>query len=123
MDYLIIALKLVVSLGILNVWLLRREQPSVYRGGDARSLRQEFAAYGLPTAVYYLVGYLKVSFALAILASHWSPALLVPATGGLAVLMLGAIVMHLKVKDPLSKSVPAISVLALCVILMVLGSN
>lgn len=123
MDYLIIALKLVVSLGILNVWLLRREQPSVYRGGDARSLRQEFAAYGLPAAVYYLVGYLKVSFALAILASHWSEALLVPAAGGLAALMLGAIVMHLKVKDPLNKSVPAICVLALCVILMVLGSN
>lgn len=120
MEYLIIALQLVVSLGILNVWLLRREQPSIYRGSDARSLRQEFAAYGLPVAAYYAVGIIKVGLALAIFASIWVAGLLVPAAAGLAALMLGAFVMHLKIKDPLSKSIPSLSVLALCVALILL---
>lgn len=48
MDYLLIALTLTVSLGILNVWVLRRDQQTAYRGQAARTLREEFAAYGLP---------------------------------------------------------------------------
>ena len=35
------------------------------------------------------------------------------AAGVLAVLMLGALAMHLKVKDPVSKSVPAAAMLAM----------
>jgi hypothetical protein len=36
-----------------------------------------------------------------------------------ALLMAGALAMHVKVGDPFKKSVPALSVLALCVIIMV----
>jgi len=37
-----------------------------------------------------------------------------PAALLVAVLMVGAIVMHLKVKDPISRSLPALAVLAMC---------
>jgi hypothetical protein len=37
-----------------------------------------------------------------------------PAAIGLGLLMLGAFVMHLKVKDPINKALPAIAVLAMC---------
>jgi len=39
-----------------------------------------------------------------------------PAAYGMAVLMLGAIVMHFKVKDPLKKSLPAFTMLLLSLI-------
>ena len=39
-----------------------------------------------------------------------------PAAIGMAILMIGAIAMHIKVKDPLMKSLPAFTMLVLSVI-------
>jgi hypothetical protein len=114
MESLLIALKLIVALGILNVWLLRSGKVTAYRGGDAKNLREEFAAYGLPFWFMCLTGVLKVGLALALLASIWLPKLAQPAAIGMGVLMLGAFVMHLKVRDPVRKALPSIAVLALC---------
>jgi hypothetical protein len=114
MDYLLIALKLIVGLGILNVWLLRSGKATAYRGQNAKTLREEFTVYGLPFSVFCLIGFLKVSFALALLASIWMARLAQPAALGLGALMLGAFVMHLKVKDPFSKALPSLAVLAMC---------
>ena len=114
MDYLLIALKLIVALGILNVWLLRSGRATAYRGKNAKTLREEFAVYGLPFPVFCLVGVLKVGLALALLASIWIPGFAQPAALGMGALMLGAFIMHLKVKDPLSKALPSLAVLALC---------
>ena len=74
---------------------------------------EEFAAYGLPKWLLYAVGALKVSCALCLLAGIWFNALVLPAAVLIAVLMLGAIGMHLKVHDPFIKSGPAGTVLAL----------
>lgn len=114
MDYFLIALKLIVSLGILNVWLLRSGKATSYRGKDAKNLREEFAVYGLPSSFFYLIGILKVGLALALLASLWIPGVAQPAAMGMGVLMLGAFIMHLKVKDPISKALPSLVVLAMC---------
>ncbi len=114
MDYLLIALKLIVALGILNVWLLRSGRATAYRGKNAKTLREEFAVYGLPFPVFCLVGLLKVGLALALLTSIWIPSLAQPAALGMGALMLGAFIMHLKVKDPSSKALPSLAVLALC---------
>ena len=113
-----LVLQIVVALGLLNVWLIRRENPTAYRGGDAQSLQQEFAAYGLPDIMFYIVGGLKVLAALALLAGIWLPAVIVPAAGVIVVLMLGAIAMHIKVGDPLMKSVPASLVLLMSAIIV-----
>lgn len=114
MVYLLIPLKLIVALGILNVWLLRSGKATAYRGKNAQTLREEFAVYGLPYPIFCLVGLLKVGFALALLASIWMADLAQPAALGMATLMLGAFLMHLKVKDPLSKALPSLAVLAMC---------
>lgn len=114
MDYFLIALKSIVALGILNVWLLRTNKATPYRGRDAKNLRDEFAAYGLPFWFMCVIGILKISLAVALLLSVWIPELTRPAAAGMGALMLGAFVMHLKVKDPVSKALPAIAVLALC---------
>jgi hypothetical protein len=62
----------------------------------------------------YGVGGLKVVAAVCLLAGIWVHTLVFPAAAAVAVLMVGAPAMHLKVRDPLVKSVPALSVLALC---------
>jgi hypothetical protein len=111
---LLIALKVIVALGILNVWLLRSGRATAYRGGAAKTLRAEFATYGLPAWSFFAIGGLKVALALALLISIPYPSLTQPAAITLGLLMLGAFVMHLKVKDPMSKSLPSLAVLALC---------
>ena len=115
MEYIVIAGQLVVALGILNVWILRPRKATPFREGDAKNLREEFAAYGLPFWFMCVVGVLKVGLAIALLAAIWIPAWAQPAAIGMGVLMLGAFVMHLKVKDPISKALPSLTVLAMCV--------
>jgi uncharacterized membrane protein YphA (DoxX/SURF4 family) len=114
MDFLQIILQVFVGLGILNVWLIRANWSTGYRGGDAKNLKEEFATYGLPTWFFYLVGTLKITFALALIVGVWIPILTLPAALGMAVLMAGAFVMHLKVKDSFNKAWPSLTMLAIC---------
>ncbi len=97
----------------MNVWLVRGRSDTPYRGGAAHTLQNEFAAYGLPATAFYLVGALKIGAAVVLLAGVWMALPVRAAAGVVAVLMVGAIAMHLKVGDPLMKSVPAALMLAL----------
>lgn len=114
------ALQLVVGLGLLNVWLLRAPSATSYRGGEATTLKQEFAAYGLPGILFWIVGALKVGSGLILIAGVWLPLPVDVAAGLVAVLMVGAITMHIKVADPAMKSLPAALMLAMCVGILLL---
>lgn len=114
-------LQVIVGLGLLNVWLLRRESATAYRGGDAKNLKEEFATYGLPAPMFYVVGGLKIACgALLLVGLAYAPVVL-PAAAVVAVLMLGAVAMHLKVGDPVSKYVPAALMLAMSVAICVIS--
>ena len=113
MQTLIYALQITAALGLLNVWLLRFNQRTAYRGGSAGSMREEFAAYGLPAWFAYVIGVLKVGAAIALIAGIWMPILVLPAATLIAALMVGALSMHIKIHDPLKKSLPALGMLAL----------
>ncbi len=107
-------LQVTVSLVLLNVWLLRFNRNTPYRGGAAHTMREEFAIYGLPPWFTYAVGGLKVGAALCLLAGLAFHVLVLPAAAVVSILMLGALAMHLKVRDPMMKSLPALSMLLLC---------
>ncbi len=79
---------------------------------------EEFEAYGLPKWLLWTVGVLKVSSAVCLVAGIWVEVLVMPAAAFITALMLGAIAMHLKVHDPVIKSVPAGAVLALSAFVM-----
>ena len=120
MEILRQALQVIVAFGLLNVWLARVGKPTRFRGGDAKSMREEFAAYGLPVAMMYVVGGLKVIIALALLVGIWHPALVVPAASLLILLMIGAFVMHVKVRDPFERAVPSLLMLGMASAIAVL---
>jgi len=117
------ALQVILALGLLNVWLLRPNMATGYRGGTAKNLKEEFATYGLPSSMFYIVGGLKLAAAAAFLAGLWIPNLALAAAGVLIVLMAGAVAMHFKVKDPIQRCVPALAMLAMstAVLVMKLG--
>ena len=110
-----VILQCVVALGLLNVWLLRANQSTPYRGGSARTMPEEFAAYGLPPVAMYVVGTLKVAAALCLIAGIWWHSLVFPAALLVSLLMVGALAMHVKIHDPARKSVPALVLLLICV--------
>ena len=105
--------QITVALGLLNVWILRSTSATAYRGGEAQSLKEEFSAYGLPDAAFFIVGALKVGSAVALLVGFWISELVGPAASIIAVLMIGALAMHIKVGDPLKKSMPAFLILVM----------
>ncbi len=115
MQTAVIIVQIVIALGIFNVWILRFGQSTGWRGGAAANMKEEFQVYGLPEWSVRVVGFLKLLFAACLIAGIWFPALTRPAAIGIAILMLGAVAMHIKVKDPLQKSLPALTMLILSV--------
>lgn len=114
MKYVTIACQLIVGLSILNVWLVQFNKSTQWRGGNATTIKEEFEVYGLPEWSLYLVGFLKVALSLTLISAIWFPAYLKPAALGLAILLIGSVFMHIKIKDPIKKSIPALIFLSMC---------
>jgi uncharacterized membrane protein YphA (DoxX/SURF4 family) len=122
MRTIVIVCQIAAALGLLNVWLLRFHKVTPYRGGDAHSMRDEFGAYGLPAWLVFVIGALKVGSAVALIAGLWYPSIVRPTALLILILMMGALGMHLKIRDPLKKYAPAAAMLVLCVVI-ILGSG
>ena len=110
----------VIGLSVLRVWLLNFNKPTKWRAGNAISMREEFEVYGLPDWILYMVGFLKVAFSIGLLAGIWLPELVVTSAAGIAFFMFFAILMHIRVKDPIVKSIPAITFLTLSILIILL---
>ena len=115
---LIAVLKIIVAVGLLNVWLLRYSKVSVYRGKGAQNLKEEFAAYGLPVWFHYLIGALKIGSAVALITGLWIQPAALAGAALVCVLMVGALAMHFKVHDPFKKSIPAALMLVMSAVIV-----
>jgi uncharacterized membrane protein YphA (DoxX/SURF4 family) len=118
MTYIEIIVQVTIALGIYNVWLLRFGKATSWRGGTAQNMKEEFAAYGLPPTGMYVVGFFKLTFATMLLIGIALPSFVPPAALGMTLLMVGAIVMHVKVSDPLKRSLPAAMMLGLSLVVL-----
>jgi len=118
MEWMRIAIQAIIAVSIFNVWILRVGKPTSWRGGTAKSMKEEFEAYGLPLWFMKSIGVIKLTLASLLIAGIFLPVLVKPAAIGMAVLMLGAIVMHVKVNDAPIKSLPASTFLVLSLLLV-----
>ncbi|MFM2125173.1 MAG: hypothetical protein RL328_1624 [Acidobacteriota bacterium] len=116
MSEIVLMSHVIVALGILNVWLVRAGRATAWRGGGAKTLREEFLTYGLPGWAVTVVGAAKITLAVLLLVGLWMPGVGKPAAMGVSALMMGAIVMHMKVGDPVRKSLPALAMLTLSLV-------
>ena len=121
-NYVQVAAQLIVAFSVLNVWLLRFNKSTPWRGGKASSMKDEFETYGLSTSTMYLVGGLKVLFGIGLIFGIFYPVTINPSAIGIVILMLGAIGMHIKVKDAPKKSLPAFIMLVLSLLVLVLSN-
>jgi uncharacterized membrane protein YphA (DoxX/SURF4 family) len=118
--YITYFLQVAIAITLINVWLVHFSKPTKYRGKGAKNMLNEFKAYGLPEWFMYLVGTLKLIIASCLIIGIWIPVFVFPATFLLAILMIGAIYMHLKVRDSFKRTAPATILLLITLILMTL---
>jgi uncharacterized membrane protein YphA (DoxX/SURF4 family) len=111
--------QILIALGIFNVWFIRRNRPTAYRPGDAVGIEEEFRRYGFPSWMWKVVGTAKVTLAILLLVGIVVPGIAPLAAGAMGLLMIAAIASHLRVGDPLVKSMPAFVMLLLCIVVVV----
>ena len=112
-------LSLLVSIIVLSAWSFRLNQPSVFRGGNAENMSEEFAIYGLSDSVMISVGVAKILLAILLLLGGLKyPALIKPSAAAMALFMIGAVYFHVSISDGIIPTLPAASLL-LCCLLMI----
>lgn len=111
-----IVAQLIVAATVISVWTIRYNQATAWRGGEAESMPEEFQTYGLSQGMLTLTRITKLTLATMLVAGIWVTDLAAIAAVGMAGLMVVAVAMHIKVGDSVRKSVPAFSMLVLCLI-------
>lgn len=100
MRDLAISLQILVAASIFFVWVVRYD-----------NIVQEFRQFGLPEWLRDVVGIVKIACSLMLLVGIERPRFAVIGGLGIAVLMGGAVVTHLRVKNPLFKMLPSLTLL------------
>ena len=87
MKSLLRVLIVLVAITVLSAWTYRLNLETIYRGGDAKNMIEEFSAYGLTQTTMVVVGVFKVVLALMLLLGLKFKKLIVPAALGMALFM------------------------------------
>lgn len=119
MSFIVAASQIAIALGIVNVWVIRRNRATAYRPDGAGNITEEFKRYGLPGWAPVVVGSTKMTLAALLLVGLVYTPVVFPAAALMALLMVSAIAAHVRVRDPLIRSVPAFIMLALSVVVAV----
>ena len=105
LDILIELIKIISSVAIFFVWVVRYE-----------NIRKEFDDYNLPTWLRDLTGILKLSFAWML---HYSdPRIVVAGSSGITLLMLAAVVTHVRLKSTFRRYIASVTMLLLSITIL-----
>ena len=104
-DTLVECLKLIATASIFFIWFVRYD-----------NIKREFKEFGYPTWVRDMVGILKISF----IAMFYSSVKYVNVIGalGITILMLGAFLTHIKMKDSFRKTIASITMLSISITIL-----
>ena len=105
--FLIEVLQVLTASSILFVWVVRYE-----------NIITEFQQYQLPVWLRDMVGILKLSFSIMLLAGIYDEKFKYLGSSGLIILMLAALLTHVKVKNPFYKALPSLTLLAFSTIIL-----
>ena len=105
--FLVSILQIITASSIFFVWVVRYD-----------NIIEEFVYYKLPTWLRDLVGILKVSFGIMLLMGIYDEKFKIIGAGGLSLLMIAALLTHVKVKNPIYKALPAVTLLSFSAIII-----
>ena len=105
LDILIELIKIVSSVAIFFVWVVRYE-----------NIRKEFDDYNLPTWLRDLTGILKLSFAWMLHSSDTR--IVLAGSSGITLLMLAAVVTHVRLKSTFRRYIASVTMLLLSITIL-----
>ena len=105
--FLIEVLQIITASSILFVWVVRYE-----------NIITEFKQYQLPVWLRDLVGILKLSFSIMLLAGIYDEKFKYLGSSGLILLMLAALLTHVKMKNSFYKALPSLTLLVFSTIIL-----
>ena len=118
MKFVYRALIVIVALTVLSVWTFRMNAGSIFRGGSANNMLEEFQAYGLSETQMYIVGAFKILAAIVLLLGLKYPKLVRLGAGTMAIFMIGAIAMHISIGDGIVPTLPSSWMLFCCLVIL-----
>ncbi|MDA7632491.1 DoxX family protein [bacterium] len=105
-----VSLQALVAASIFFVWVVRYE-----------NIVSEFRQFGYPDWLRDLVGILKLTFSILLLVGIGQAQFALVGSIGIALLMLAALVTHLRVKNPPFMMMPSLSLMVLSVFISILN--
>ena len=114
---------IVVATAVLSAWTWRLNIPSIYRGGDAINMIEEFQAYGLNQTTMVVVGIFKVTCAIILLIGLKVRRLVTPAAFIMGIFMIAAVYFHISISDPLVPTLPSAIILLSCATIIALDKK
>ena len=109
-EILVTAIEIIIGVSLFFVWVIRYD-----------NIKSEFIEYNYPDWFRDFIGILKFIFFLFILTSHGE--LRVIGAAGIAILMIGAVFTHLRVKHAFYKSLPSLTLMGLSSTILLLALN
>jgi uncharacterized membrane protein YphA (DoxX/SURF4 family) len=108
-----------IIIGIFYAWTIGYRKESKFRPGKARNMKEEFIVYGLPFWLMYATGTIKIISSILLILGFFYPIFLKPVAAVLCLVMGGAVLMHLKIReDKLIKAFPSYYLFCCCVFLL-----
>ena len=114
---------IVVATAVLSAWTWRLNIPTIYRGGDAINMIEEFQAYGLNQTTMVVVGIFKVTCAIILLIGLKVRRFVTPAAVIMGIFMIAAVYFHLSISDPLVPTLPSFIMLFSCATIIALDKK
>lgn len=115
---------MLISITVLSAWTFRFTKPSIFRGGEANNMIDEFALYGLDESLMIVVGSVKVVLAILILLGALKfSVLLIPSAAAMMLFMAAAVYFHISVGDGLIPTIPSASMLISCLLVILIESK
>ena len=98
-------LKIIATASIFFVWFIRYD-----------NIKKEFKEYGYPSWLRDLVGILKISFIMMFYSSYQYVNLI--GALGISILMLGAVITHIRAGDSFRRTIASVAMLSLSVMIL-----
>lgn len=111
MNTVAIIIQIVLALGFLMFGAMKL---------GSKQMVDEFTRYGMPQWFRVITGLLEIAGAALLVAGIWNNSLVVYGGLLLTVIMVGAVITHLRIKDPVSKiGMPIILIILTLVVLFI----
>jgi hypothetical protein len=98
-NSLIGAVKIIILGSVFFVWVVRYQ-----------NIINEFQEYNLPNWLRDLVGILKLSFVIMLFNNDTN--IVIIGSGGIILLMMAAFLTHIKVRNPVPKMIPSLTLMS-----------